>query len=332
MQNLQYLPYNRLGITPNIIVDAVPVESTLLTLSHWPESGCPPELKADLSAEIVFNFLNSEMFQSLGSRAEAVSNNHFDEDGIVGIYTLLNPEAALEEKEFLLDIATAGDFGTYKNREAAHVTFVLQAWAQPDKSPLNKTVFRRPYEEVTSILYEELLPRFSNLFQRVHFLEQYWKEEDLLLDWSENAIQNGSIRIEEHPQLIFSIVETPNSKEWAASRPVVSEGRWTHSVCHQFAVHNATTSSRIWSPTDYAMIFIIGTKLWVETVVRKPQARIDLQPLAEKFNRSEGKAIWTAEDIKGIVPHLNFSDKAVSKLTSQSIKEAFIEFFSTPNG
>ncbi len=145
MQNLQYLPYNRLGITPNIIVDAVPVESTLLTLSHWPESGCPPELKADLSAEIVFNFLNSEMLQSLGSRAEAVSNNHFDEDGIVGIYTLLNPEAALEEKEFLLDIATAGDFGTYKNREAAHVTFVLQAWAQPDKLTAQQNRISSPF-------------------------------------------------------------------------------------------------------------------------------------------------------------------------------------------
>lgn len=332
MQNLQYLPYNRLGITPNIIVDAVPVESTLLTLSHWPESGCPPELKADLSAEIVFNFLQSETALSLSSRAEAVSNNHFDEDGIVGIYTLLNPEAALEEKEFLLDIATAGDFGTYKNREAAHVTFVLQAWAQPDKSPLNKTVFRRPYEEVTSILYEELLPRFSNLFQRVHFLEQYWKEEDLLLDWSENAIQNGSIKIEEHPHLDFSIVETPSSKEWAAARPTVLDARWTHSVCHQFAVHNATTSSRILVTDGLRHDFYYRYETWVETVVRKPQPRIALKPLADKLNRLEGKTIWTAEDIKGIVPHLNFADKATSKLNCQSVKEAFMEFFSAPNG
>jgi len=332
MQNLQYLPYNRLGITPNIIVDSLPVESTLLTLSHWAESGCPPELKADLSAEIVFNFLDSANFESLASTAEAVSTNHFDEDGIVGIYSLLNPEAAQEEKDFLLDIATAGDFGTYKNREAAHVTFVLQAWAQPDKSPLNKTVFRRPYDEVTSILYEELLPRFSNLFQRVHFLEQYWKEEDLLLDWSENAIQNGSIKIEEYPHLDFSIVETPNGKDWAAERPTVSDARWTHCVCHQFAVHNATTSSRILVTDGLRHDFYYRYETWVETVVRKPQQRIDLRKLADKLNRLEGKTIWTAEDIKGIVPHLNFADKVASKLNSHSVKEAFIEFFSASNG
>lgn len=332
MQNLQYLPYNRLGRTANIIVDSKPIESTVLTLSHWPESGGPPELKADLSAEIVFNFLASETAESVTSSAEAVSNNHFDEDGLVGIYTLLNPEAALAEKEFLLDVATAGDFGTYKNREAAQVTFVLQAWAQPDKSPLNRAVFRRPYDEVTGILYEELLPRFSNLFQRVHFLEQYWKEEDLLLSWSENAIQEGSIRIEEHPHLDFSIVETPAGKEWAAARPIVSEARWTHSVCHQFAVHNATTSSRILVTDGVRHDFYYRYETWVETVVRKPQPRMDLKPLALKLNKLEGKTIWNAEDIADIVPHLNLSEKSVSKLNTASVKEAFIEFFSATNG
>ncbi len=332
MQNLQYLPYNRLGITPNIIVDSVAIESTLLTLSHWPASGSPPQFKADLSAEIVFNFLDSNCDWPDVSRAEAVSNNHFDEDGLVGIYSLLNPEAAFEEREFLLDIATAGDFGTYKNREAAHVSFVLQAWAQPDKSPLNKTVFARPYDEVTGILYEELLPRFSNLFSRVHFLEQYWIEEDTLLDWSENAIQNGSIKIEEHPHLDFSIVETPNSKEWAAARPTVSGARWTHALCHQFAVHNATTSSRILVTDGERHDFYYRYETWVETFVRKPPPRLDLRPLAERFNKLEGKAIWAAEDIKNIVPHLNFADKAKSKLNTATVKEGFIEFFSAPNG
>lgn len=332
MQNLQYLPYNRLGRTANIIVDSVPIESTILTLSHWPASGSPPEFKADLSAEIVFNFLCSDIADSVTSSAEAVSNNHFDEDGLVGIYALLNPEAALAEKEFLLDIATAGDFGTYKNREAAQVAFVLQAWAQPDKSPLNRAVFRRPYDEVTSILYEELLPRFSNLFQRVHFLEQYWTEEDLLLSWSEKAIQEGSIKIEEHPHLDFSIVETPASKEWAAARPTVSEARWTHSVCHQFAVHNATTSSRILVTDGVRHDFYYRYETWVETIVRKPHPRIDLKPLAGKLNELEGKKIWIAEDIKDIVPHLNFAEKSASKLSSQTAKEAFIEFFSAANG
>jgi len=242
MQSLQFVPYNRLGITPNIIVDSLAIQSTVLNLSHWPGSFCPEELKADLSAEIVFNFLESDYPRP---DAEAISNEHFDEDGLVGLFALLNPEIAAEEKEFLIDIATAGDFGTYKNREAAHVAFVLQAWAQPDQSPLNRTVFQRPYDEITAILYEELLPRFSNLFQRVHFLEQYWKDEDTLLDWSETAITNGDITIDEFPHLDFAVVQTPGTKEWIATRPNLRNARWTHQTCHQFAVHNATDCSRI---------------------------------------------------------------------------------------
>lgn len=332
MQSLQYLPYDRLGLTPNIIVDSVPIESTIITLSHWPASGSPPELKADLSAEIVFNFLDWAEAESIKGKAEAVSNNHFDEDGLVGIFALLNPEAAQEEKELLLDIATAGDFGTYKNREAAQVTFVLQAWAQPDKSPLKRTVFRRPYDEITGILYEELLPRFSNIFQRVNFLEQYWKDEDELLAWSENAIQAGSIKIDEYPHLDFSVIETPGTKEWVDSRPIVDGARWTHSVCHQFAAHNATTSSRILVTDGKHHDFYYRYETWVETVVRKPQPRLDLKPIAERLNRLEGKSLWTAENIKDIVPHLSMAEKGQTKLSSASVKDAFIEFFSATNG
>jgi hypothetical protein len=332
MQSLQYLPYNRLGATPNIIVDSVPIESTLVTLSHWPASGCPVDLKADLSAEIVFNFLSSSHAARLKSKVEAVSNNHFDEDGLVGIFAMLYPEEASAQKEFLLDIAAAGDFGTYKNREAAQVAFVLQAWAQPDKSPLNRGVFRRPYEEVTAILYEELLPRFSNLFQRVHFLEQYWKEEDLLLDWSEEAIRNGSITVEEIPELDFSVVLTPNSKQWVSGRPEVEGARWTHSICHQFAVHNATDSSRILVSDGLRHDFYYRYETWVETVARKPKPRLALRSIAERLNGWEGKKIWTGEDIRDIVPHLSMDPKAQSKLDVQAVKDALIEFFSTSNG
>lgn len=325
MQSLQFVPYNRLGFTPNIIVDSRPLESTLLTLSHWPGSGSPPELKADLSAEIVFNFLESDY---PCPEAEAVSNNHFDEDGLVGLFSLLNPQIASEEKEFLLDVATAGDFGTYKNREAAHVTFVLQAWAQPDRSPLNRTVFQRPYDEITGILYEELLPRFSNLFQRVHFLEQYWKDEDTLLEWSENAIKGGDIKIEEYRDLDFAVVQTPGSKEWQAARPHLAGARWTHQTCHQYAVHNVTDCSRILVSDGNRHDFYYRYETWVELAQRKPLPRLDLKPLAARLNGLDSKKIWRADDIADIVPHLNAEPKNETKLNIAAVKEAFMEFFS----
>jgi hypothetical protein len=36
----------------------------------------------------------------------------------------------------LIDIAAAGDFGTYKFREAAQIAFSIEAWSNSETSPL----------------------------------------------------------------------------------------------------------------------------------------------------------------------------------------------------
>ena len=53
----------------------------MLCLSHWPGIGSPTEFAADLSAEMAFEYLAA--FDRHGD-AVAVSNNHFDQDGLVG--------------------------------------------------------------------------------------------------------------------------------------------------------------------------------------------------------------------------------------------------------
>src|SRR5206468_3077328 len=77
--------------------------------------------------------------------AAAVSNNHFDEDGLAGLYAILHPEDALALEPLLVDVAAAGDFGTYRFPEAARAVFVLSAFADPDLSPFGSALFARPY-------------------------------------------------------------------------------------------------------------------------------------------------------------------------------------------
>ena len=47
---MRFLPYIRTSAIPNVIVDGARNDQTVLTLSHWPKSGSPEELKADTSA------------------------------------------------------------------------------------------------------------------------------------------------------------------------------------------------------------------------------------------------------------------------------------------
>ena len=58
---------------------------------------------------------------------EAVSNNHFDQDGLVSIYALVAPEEAIARRSFLEDVARAGDFAVCRDRDAARVSMVLSA-------------------------------------------------------------------------------------------------------------------------------------------------------------------------------------------------------------
>ena len=78
--DLAYVPYGELGGRPNVVVDGSPADGTLLCLSHWPGIGSPAEFAADLSAQMAFRYLGAF---DRHDGAELVSNNHFDQDGLV---------------------------------------------------------------------------------------------------------------------------------------------------------------------------------------------------------------------------------------------------------
>src|SRR5262245_59754578 len=116
MQPLRYVPYHELDVTPNVVVDGSAAEGTVLRLSHWPKAPIAPGLEPDLTSEMPIAYLDRG---DLHGDAQAVSNNHFDQDGLVSVYALANPEDATRRAQFLIDVAAAGDFGTYTNRDAA---------------------------------------------------------------------------------------------------------------------------------------------------------------------------------------------------------------------
>ncbi len=50
----RYIPYSDIGDQPHIIVDGAPLDSTVLTLSHWPNNQTPDSLQRDTSTATVF--------------------------------------------------------------------------------------------------------------------------------------------------------------------------------------------------------------------------------------------------------------------------------------
>src|SRR5262245_25487776 len=132
---LEYVPAHRLHDRPHVVVDGSPIGSTTLTLTHWPGFPSPPGLEADLSAQMAFRYLRAP--RSLHGDATAVTNNHFDQDGLVSVLALSQPDAALEREELLVDLASAGDFGTFTDRTAARASMVVFAWGDTVRSPFD---------------------------------------------------------------------------------------------------------------------------------------------------------------------------------------------------
>src|SRR5207302_7012695 len=138
-----------------------PTNGTVLTLSHWPDSGTPGPFSDDLSTQIVFNYLDG----SERVEAELVSNNHFDQDGLCGIYALTDTDRAATRRDLLIDVASAGDFATFRDRNAARIAIALAEYETNEKSPIARELAGKPYGVQTGILYRELLGVLPDLLE-----------------------------------------------------------------------------------------------------------------------------------------------------------------------
>lgn len=298
---MRYIPYHKLQDTPNIIVDGAANEHTQIALSHWPKSGTPWELKDDLSAQIALRYLKRP---DLHVSADAVSNNHFDEDGLVSLYSMIHPEDAMRHQELLVDIAAAGDFGTYKIREAARIAFVISSFADAETST--------PYMEHTASLYSDMLDRLPEIISHPDRFRTYWETKEASLIADETAIRNGSIRIEEIRPLEFAIVTLPESQ----------------SDCHPMALHNATNCFRILLMSGSNYQFYYRYETWVQYISKRPLPRVDLTPLAEEFSQMEGRR-WIFDGVDSIVPHFHLEEASESQISPEHFRKRFQEFLTS---
>lgn len=288
---MRFVPFHQLDSTPNIIVDGAAGPGTILTLSHWPKSGTAKELKRDTSAEIVFAYLDSPGFHA---PAEIVSNNHYDEDGLVGIFAILEPRFAQAHRELLIDVASAGDFGVYQRRDAARIAFAIAAYADPDTSPLPKEIFALPYPEMAGRLYEEILELLPKLLINLEGHKSWWEADNQKLTLSEDLIDKGEIVIEERPSQDLAVLHVPEHLPCGMTE------------CHPFAVNSRTKCTRVLTMQGAHVEFIYRYESWVQLVTRRPQLRVDLTEFGHELNERETSGgEWKFDGVEHILPRLH---------------------------
>ena len=191
------MPYDQLGDTPNVIVDGSANAHTTLTLSHWPHSGTPLDYRDDVSAQIAFRFLDRPRGYE---PARVVSNNHFDEDGVVSVFALVEPDTAQARRSFLIDVASAGDLEVWSSRDALRVALTINAITE-----------ERGYD--TAALYHEMLPRLVDMCDHVDRFRSHWETADAQTEAGLAALDDATITIDELPELDLAVVTIP--ERWA---------------------------------------------------------------------------------------------------------------------
>jgi hypothetical protein len=322
---LRFQGYAETVAVPNVIVDGAANAGTVLTLSHWPGSPTPRELLADLSAEIAFRALDEPAARFDG--VEVVSNNHFDQDGLASVYALVQPEVALARRDRVIDVARAGDFGSFAHRDAARLSFAIAAYDDADASPLDRALFNGSYDDLCAALYTELLPQFTEMLDHPERSRALWEREDAHLGESIDAIERGIVDIVEVPELDLAVVTVP--EDWVARTAHRFTQRWTEAV-HPMAVDNATDCTRVLLVHGRSVRLELRYETWVMFVSRPVLPRPDLRDLATQLNEVDTAGpVWEADAPGALTPTLRTTTGSESALAPERVRKEIERFLAT---
>ena len=308
---MRYVPYGpELEDVPNVVVDGRGNDATVLVLSHWPRNGTPPELKADSSTEIVLNHLRSPQREAQRRGAEAVSNNHYDVDGLMSLWAMLSPEAALERAELLVAVGECGDFDRWSGERATKVTCALYGLETLPSSPIRQGLAGRDYLERTAFLYQEMLPLALQLLDDIDRFEEYWGDEYRTVEADRELFAKGEATVQEVPELDLAIFDLPRK-------------------VHDMALYEQTACSRVALVIDgdrYQARYRYES--WVELQSRQPPPRIDLRPFAELLQAIEGNAgEWAADEVRRSLPRMRLRGPEGGTSPSSITSGLFLRLF-----
>jgi hypothetical protein len=286
---MRYVPFGpELEAVPNVIVDGRGNDATVLVLSHWPRNMTPSELKADSSTEIAINYLRSPERETYRRGAETVSNNHYDVDGLMSMWAVLNSDAALERAGLLVATGECGDFDRWSGERATKIACALYGMESQRTSPLRKGLEgQHDYLARTAFLYDRALPLVQPLLDDTDSFEQYWRTEFERVQTDRELFACGQATLQENPEFDLAVFQLP--------RPV-----------HDMALYEQTECSRVALVIDEHRYQVrYRYESWVELQSRKPPPRIDLKPFADLLQTFEGNAgEWAADDIRRTLPRL----------------------------
>lgn len=307
---------------PKLSVDGT--VDNAIHFSHWNGNETPASVKADTSTEIALNVVAATDRDQLTGGIDLVTNNHFDTDGVLSVWAMLNGERALQFREKLIAAAEAGDFCELSTTEGVRASIVIQGSDSPTDKSGSPLARQLAGEEITDEerAYHLVLPHVERVITDTNAFEELWRESWMRIEAALDSFAKGESRVEEDTLSKLSVVMLAPEVFGA-----IGFDPYHHSAPFTAISHHARGE-----------LFLIATPLgggwayridypyysWAETVVRPPVARRDFSTLVKQLNEvDQGTTGRWQIDNGELSSAIKFRDDggklAASKLTPDAV-------------
>src|SRR6201988_4010520 len=327
LSNMRFQFYTEaLDNVPKLSVDGTVDNS--IHFSHWEGNHTPTELKADTSTEIALNLVASPNRHQLTNGIELVTNNHFDTDGVLSVWTVLNGERAVPYRDLLIDAAEAGDFSEYSSEDGIRVSITIQGSDQAspnndDGSPLARLIAGEEVDD-DARAYGLVLPRVEHLLTNINDYESLWREGWNNVAAAIESFEQGKSRVIEYSDGKISLITlVPELFDGSGFSPTRHSASYT--AISKFAKGDifliAIPASGGWFyRIDYPYYS------WAETVVRPRIQHRDLSGALNLLNDKEGnrEGSWQTDN-REMTSAVKFLDNARTLVASRLEPQTVVE-------
>ena len=301
---------------PKLSVDGT--VSNAIHFSHWQDNETPEEIKADTSTEIALNLVTSPNRENLTQGIELVTNNHFDTDGMLSVWTVMTGERAAQYRDVLIAAAEAGDFSEYSTETGIRVSIAIQGSDQAssnndDGSPLAQRIAGAEVDD-DARAYELVMPEVERLITNINDYEDLWRDGWENIAKAVESFEAGASKVTELPENQISLITLApeifsgsgfNPTRHAA--PYTAISRYARGMLYVIAI-----------PAGGGWFYRIDYPYysWAETIVRPTVKRRDFTDALRRLNDTERNAGSWQLDNREMTSAVKFLDETGSLAAS----------------
>ena len=317
--------HDGLADMPKLSVDGT--VDNAIHFSHWKGNETPASVKADTSTEIALNLVAAPNREELTRGIDLVTNNHFDTDGVLSVWTVLTGERALGLRDELIAAAEAGDFSELSTEDGVRASIVIQGSDSPTDtgSPLAQQLAGEAVND-DARAYELVLPHVERVLTQIGEYESLWRESWNRIAVALESFAKGTSRVVEDRDAKISLVTlAPEIFSQSGFKPT------RHTAPFTAMSHHA-----------HGELFVIATPLddgwtyrvdypyysWAETIVRPDIRRRDFTSALTRLNATEQNpdGRWRL-DTSELASAVKFSDANGNLVSSKIMPEVVAKVF-----